>query len=137
VYVVRHFPFSSVCVPQIKANDRPHACDMAKAAEAAGQIAGVEAYFKVHDWLMANQNGFSIDDFREFLGTSGLDAEAIIARMTSPEVSGAIQDDTGEFYAKKMSTLPHVWVDYKDVPRWKLEGDDVIRAIVERAADGK
>lgn len=134
-YVVRLFPMHKQCVPRLTIEGRPEACDMAKAAEAVGQIAGADAYFKLHDWLFENQDAFTIESLREFLPTIGVDADAVVALMESPEVIGAINDDTTEFYAKNMSTLPHVFVNYKNVPRWDLEGQDVIRAIVERAAD--
>lgn len=136
-YTVRLFPLNKECVNRPLVDNRPFACEMAKAAEATGLVAGVDAYFKVHAWLFEHTGDFSMENLRAFLVEQGMDADAIFARMSDPEVAAAITDDVGVFYGMKMNILPKVYVNLREVPRWDLKDHDIIRAIVERAADGR
>jgi len=137
-YIVRHFSTEQACNPRLKSDTYKNSCEMAKAAEAVGRLAGVEAYFKIHDWLLANQAAYSTDALRAFLPTIGVDPDKVVAMFEDPEVIGGVQDDQTFLFTKvSQLTIPHLFVNYKEVPRWQLDGEDVIRAIVERAESGE
>lgn len=54
-YTFRHYPFDGTCNKNIPYDRHPLACWAARAAEAAGQLAGADGYWKVHVWLFENQ----------------------------------------------------------------------------------
>ena len=134
-YIVRFFSTEMACNPRLKNDINKNSCEMAKAAESAGRLGGVEAFFKVHNWLLANRATYSTESLRAFLPTIGLDPDKVVAMFNDPEVIGAIQEDQAFLYAKNTMTIPHVFIHYKDVPRWDLGDENVIDAIVGRAAD--
>lgn len=55
------------------------------------QTAGAEAYDKVHEALITMRGDATNDSLRRVAVDQGLDADAIMARMTSPEVAAVIQ----------------------------------------------
>ncbi|WP_372603632.1 DsbA family protein [Actibacterium sp.] len=54
------------------------------------QVAGDEAYAKVHDALMTYRGKFSIKSLTSLADKHDLDSDAIVARMTAPEVNDVI-----------------------------------------------
>ena len=72
--VVKHYPLCKDCNRQIKAahlHDR--ACRAALAAEAAGLQGGNDAWWRMHDWLLARAARFSDAELRDALPSLGLD----------------------------------------------------------------
>jgi len=132
---VRHFPTENECVPQIKEDVNEYSCERAKIVEAVGRIGGVDAYFKVHDWLFANQDTYTREALANYIGSIGIDFSLVEGLIVDPEVISAILEDVDFLYQRKLASIPRMFVNTKSVPRWDLEGADVIRAIVERAAD--
>ena len=55
-YTYRHYPFNSDCNANLPFRRHPLACWAARAAEAAGSLAGNDGYWKMHTWLMKNSD---------------------------------------------------------------------------------
>jgi len=135
----RHYPFDKKCNANMRAEspDHPNACRMAMALEAAGRLGGAEAWWKVADWLTANGLQYTDDALRQALSAMGLDAARVFAEMDSPEVSSAVQEDIAAAKQVGVRGVPHIIVDGRQVPRWKLAGQPVLELIIDAArADG-
>ncbi|WP_238366100.1 DsbA family protein [Mesobacterium pallidum] len=70
----------------------PDSLTSSRFAIAVKQVAGDEAYASVHDALMALNGEVSEPALRRLASTLGLDADAIIARMESDEVTQVIAE---------------------------------------------
>ncbi len=82
-YTFRHAPFSSDCNPNIPFRRHVLACWASRAAEAAGIVGGADAYWRMHDWLMAHHD-------------SALRAAATELGVTADELRGALYVMTAE-----------------------------------------
>ncbi len=67
-----------------------NALPAAKAAVAAMKLGGHAAYWKMHEKLFANQKALTVDNFKSFATSIGLDAAAFEAAMNSPEVANYV-----------------------------------------------
>ncbi|MCK4342967.1 MAG: thioredoxin domain-containing protein [Phycisphaerae bacterium] len=126
-YTFRHYPFNSDCNPKMPYQRHPLACWASRAAEAAGQLAGNDGYWRMHAWLMENnatalqatadELGIDADELRKALYTMseekrqeaaaklGLDAADVLntMRQTADQAlrsaAAEMGFDVDEFYA--------------------------------------
>jgi protein-disulfide isomerase len=133
-YEFRHFPMDKTCNSKIAATVRPRACLAARAAEAAGHVAGADAYWRIHASLLRDQTGFSEATLRDVALESGCDFETLSEVMEQRDVLAAIVADISAGYALHVQTTPAVFVNEKFVPRWKRDGDPVLQRILAQAA---
>jgi len=136
-YLFRHFPFNQECNSSVSRTAHPLACRASQAAEAAGSLGGVTAYLRMHDWLMDNPSDFNDDNLRRTAVALGLDADALFTAMASPEVKAAIEEDgrAGKSLLYR-GGIPTIYVNGKVIPRWRLEGCDVLGMILDEAYRG-
>ncbi len=141
-YCFRHCPFNSDCNPNIQERRHPNACRASAAAEAAGQLGGNAAYWKMHAWLMENQAQFSNEAVAAVAVLAGLDPDAVLARMDSESVREAIAEDVRagkqlpvlRFGAPPgLHAIPSVFINGKYVPRVRLGGQSVLKEILDAA----
>ncbi|MDM7914311.1 MAG: DsbA family protein, partial [Candidatus Eisenbacteria bacterium] len=137
-YTFRHFPIDKECNPTLPQNVRPEAihpqaCRMAKAAEAAGRLGGNDAYWKMHEWLFANQSDFGDAALRDAARKAGLDPDRLFATMDDPDVAQAIVEDAKAAQRLGLTGVPMVFVNDKWVPRTNREGENVIQEILVAA----
>lgn len=137
-YSFRHFPFNRDCNPALQPTSpsHPQACRMSQAAEAAGQLGGVEGYWKMHAWLMDHLEDFSDDLLLQAASGMGFDTTALFAAMDNPETAAAIQEDlnAGRNFLYR-SGIPTVYINGKVVPRWRLEGQPLLAQILDEASN--
>jgi protein-disulfide isomerase len=136
-YEFRYYPVDRSCNPNIPSNlplpiKDVAGCRAAKAAEAAGQLGGDAAYWGMHEWLMTHQTSFNDDAaLRAEAQAVGLDPDAFIAKMNSPEVSQIIATDVDIGHRVGITEIPRISVNGKLIPRWKLPGGGVLETIIE------
>lgn len=141
-YTYRHYPFNSDCNPNVKDRRHPDACRAAMAAEAAGRLAGNDGYWKMHAWLMENQQRFSDEALRAAATEMGIDSDALLAAMAQDDVQTHILQDLRA--GKQLPQLRHgmprgiygvptIFVNDRYVPRWRIEDQPVLNAILEDA----
>jgi protein-disulfide isomerase len=159
-YTFRSFPQSQMCNPYTIVARPSAACWAAKAHEAAGMLKGSDGYWKIHDWVLANQDKFNsprreaaaqppdleallakLDDaLREAAPSLGFDADELMAKINSPEVAEAQrqQIETAARYVvgamRKRGQIPAIYVNGRYVTRWKLQDHPVLREIIDDAA---
>lgn len=132
----RHIPYNQECNPSRKLTKtlNPMACAAARAAEAAGTLGGADGYFRMHDWLLANQQGLTNEKLQAAAVELGFEAAAFAAAMQAPEAAAAIAEDAQAWDQLGLTGIPMIFVNDRLVPRWKREGDDVVKRIFEEAA---
>ena len=134
-YEYRHFPFHRDCNPVVKRDtDSVHSCRAALAGEAAGRLGGADAYWKMHAWLLENQESFSDQTLRAAAEMLGIDPAALLVEMEKPATAEAVQEDTrlgGRLGADK---VPSLYINGRRVPRWKQEGESILPEIIAEAA---
>lgn len=135
-YEYRYFPFNRDCNPAVKKETKyPHACRAAQAAQATASLAGADAYWKMHVWLLENQQGFSDATLREAAGEIGIDPDALLAEMESPAVHGAIAADARLCQRLGSTSVPTLFINGRRVPRWELENKSILPRIIAAAAE--
>ena len=115
----------------------PKACQASRAAEAAGSLGGEDAYWAMHDWLMSDQQGFSDDAVRSMAEDFGLDGDELFQAMASLEIQDAIDEDTKAGKRIGLHSVPWIVINGRHVPRWRKQGEALLVAILDQAAQGK
>jgi protein-disulfide isomerase/uncharacterized membrane protein len=136
-YSFRHYPVNQSCNPECQVTKFPNTCRAHAAAEAAGAIGGLDAYWKMHQWLMSHQADFSEESLKKAAGEMGLDAAAFFKAMDSQEVRAAISEDEHAAKTMGLTGVPHIVINGQYVPRFGTEGKSVLDQILERAASSK
>ncbi len=138
-YTFRHYPIDPSSNPTLPAQVRreaihPLAGRAAKAAEAAGSIAGSDGYWKMHAWLMENLTSFTDENLRAAAGKMGIDPARLFSEMEKPEVMAAIAEDARAAQQIGLTAVPMVFVNGRWVQRSIRDGQNVVLPIMERAA---
>jgi protein-disulfide isomerase/uncharacterized membrane protein len=145
-YEFRHNPFNSECNPLLDEPRHPYACKAHQSAEAAFLLGGHEAFWKVHSWLMEHHDALSDEALRAALPELGLDPDQLFTLRDDERAVAAVKEDldAGQKLPRlRLGTkpgirgIPAVFVNERYIPRWRLEGHDVMSAVIEEAAAGK
>ncbi len=130
-YDFRHYPFHQDCNPTVPRSQHPYACVMSKAAEAAGQVSGSEAYWTMHAWLMEHSATFQPGDLEEAGRTQGLDMGQFQAAMDSDAVEQAIREDA--FAARKLGLtgMPFLWIDGRRFPGRQVQNLELLERVLD------
>jgi len=138
VYTFRLFPMNNECNPSLPGEmAREGACLAARAAEAAGRLGGREAHQAMHEWLMDNQQNINEASIRSAATRLGIGGSALIGEMAQAAVKAGIEEDCeagGRVFARG---VPHILIDRKWLPRWRLDGEPVIEQILQEAVREK
>lgn len=106
---------------------------MAQAAEAAGIVYGSDGFWKVHEWLLSNQKGYSDDALREAVQNMGFLPEPLFAKMDSPEVAEGIRFDCETGKNLGLTSIPFIFVNQRFVPRWYRREERILERVFEEA----
>lgn len=143
-YNYRHFPVDESCNEVTSRTIFPKSCIGHRAAEAAGQLGGTDAYWKMHIYIYDHIDDLSVDGVVGEAKAIGLDPDKFKAKMNSPEVEAAIMEDARGAKPTKDTKniagmllyrggIPTVYVNGKVVPRWRLSKEVVIGKILDKA----
>ncbi|MBK8267021.1 MAG: thioredoxin domain-containing protein [Planctomycetes bacterium] len=143
-YDYRFFPFNQECNPVVSRTAFPNSCVAARAAEAAGMLGGIEGFWTMHDWLMANQSQVNEQTIPTAAAQMGLDAASFASTMASTEVAAAVQGDCklanpmpgGSAPYLYRGSIPTVHINGKVVPRWRQQETVVIDKLLGEAYKG-
>lgn len=136
VYAFRYFPIDESCNPASPVSRSEQGCMAARAAEAAGVIGGPDGFRRMHEWLIANHDRLSEAAVRSAAAGMGLDIDALAGAMQSPDVARAVRVDgeTLRTLIGQVRSSTMLFINGKWVPRWTLEGHDVLGAMLDEAA---
>ncbi len=141
-YSFRHFPFHQECNPVLAVESKhPYACLASRAAEAAGQLGGIDGYWRMHDWLMENHQKVSDQSLRQAASELGFNPDALIQMMSTDAVKGAIEEDCVAAKRSKdtqvtllwRSSIPTIYINNKLVPWWRIKEQVIIDKILDAA----
>jgi protein-disulfide isomerase/uncharacterized membrane protein len=121
----KHFPFHRACNPHVNEDRHSQACQAARAAEAAGMVAGVDGFWTVNDWLFDCRGRFNETDLLALLQSKGYDVPQFQAAMGSEEVSRRIRADVDEGYGLGLHYTPMIFLNGVE-----LKGIAVPRALI-------
>jgi protein-disulfide isomerase/uncharacterized membrane protein len=133
-YTFRPLPGDPACNPRASAVRNAMACRAAHAAEAAARLGGADGYWRMHDWLLANRSRFSEALLRENAAALGFDGDEVLRVMNAPEAQAAVRAAAAAAEPLRAAGRAIVFVNERWVPRWRLEGHDVLGSIIEEAA---
>lgn len=143
-YTFRHYPVDKACNMFARQTMHPFSCVASRAAEAAGQLGGSEGYWKMHEWLLANQvqpggappGGQPLTEPLVLAQAKamGFDEAAFLAAYRGPEAKKAIEEDARGGARINVQSLPTIVLNGQRVPRWFVGESIVLDRIIDAAA---
>jgi len=112
---VKNFPFCTDCNHKISRNLHPNACWAARAAEAAGRLAGNDAFWATHFWLFRLRGLFDEPQLRAHVQTLGLDYNQFVLTMRNPEIDALIKADIDEADALGLHFTPMIFINGREL----------------------
>lgn len=133
-YEFRHFPVDQSCNPVVPRTAQALACLAARAAEAAAFLKGPDEFWRLHAWLMSRGAGLTGPGVLEGGPLVGLEPQVLAQAMEIEELKAAVLEDIGAASAVGITAVPMIIIDGRVVPRWKLDGESLLEAMIEEAA---
>ena len=135
-FSLKQFPMSDVCNPYLNHDMHPKACYAARVAEAAGLLAGNDAFWLMHDWLFENIEEFTDRSLPALARMIGVDPAEFVRVMDSEEVEQLILADIDEGKALGLHYTPMIFINGNElsVPKGLFAKDAVIRTVEALAA---
>ena len=141
--VFKHFPLCRDCNARVGGTRHPHACQAARAAEAARLQGGSGAFWAMHDRLFADQEELASFDYRGVAAELGLSPDRLLADMESDAVTRRIHADVELAARLDVRATPTAFVSGRRVESiarssdafWKELHALYRRALDRRAAD--
>jgi len=136
-----HFPFCPDCNKHLKANMHPNACWAARAAEAAGLVAGPEGFWRMHRWLFSRSGAFTDADLDAAIREFTIPREAFLEAMRGEGTLGTVRADIDAAIGFGLASTPMLFVNGVEIRGWRSEGaigsaiDAARRGAGGRAAD--
>lgn len=116
--VYKHFPLEPECNPGLPQEVHPQACEAALAAEAARELGGSEAFWKLHDLLFQQQAALAQGPWMELAGRAGVDAAAVVDRVTRRAGLERIVQDTQLGRTLRIDHTPTIFLDGRPLDDW-------------------
>jgi protein-disulfide isomerase/uncharacterized membrane protein len=122
--VFKHYPLNPDCnagrkpLAAIKASiNHPYACEAAAAAEAARQLGGNGAFWKMHDELYRKQAQLDKSPYKQLAAQIGLDPEEFEKVRQDPQTRRRISRDADEGTKLGVRTTPSIFLDGRRIER--------------------
>ncbi|TVQ53828.1 MAG: hypothetical protein EA377_07160 [Phycisphaerales bacterium] len=132
-FSVKHFPINPDCNPHVSRAMHPNACWAARAAEAAGILGGEEGFWRMHDWLVEQQGGFTDAVLNSKLRELGYDPREFIRVMMGDETLRLVREDADEAVSLGLAYTPMVFINGVEL-RNTQASRTIRRAVQEIAA---
>jgi protein-disulfide isomerase len=116
--VYKHFPLAPECNPGITRTVHPQACEAAFAAEAARELGGAAAFWKMHDVLFQQQTALGQIPWADLGRQAGLDGAAIADRVSRRVALNRILQDAQAGHAAHIDHTPTIILDGRPLDNW-------------------
>ena len=116
--VYKHFPLEPECNSGLRHTVHPQACEAAFAAEAARELGGSAAFWKMHDLLFARQGGLEQGPWAELGQLVGLDGAAVADRVARRAALNRVLQDGQLGRAAAIDHTPTIFFDGRPVDDW-------------------
>lgn len=117
--VYKHYPLNQECNPDLQVTLHPEACEAADAAEAARELGGSEAFWKMHDVLFQSQDSFGQKPWGELARKAGLDPAAVAEKMAARSARSRIFEDVELGRKLELHQTPTIYLDGKPMEDWR------------------
>ncbi|HEX3128900.1 MAG TPA: vitamin K epoxide reductase family protein [Thermoanaerobaculia bacterium] len=117
--IYKHYPLNQECNPGLQATIHPEACEAADAAEAARELGGNEAFWKLHDLLFQNQDSFGQKPWSSLVQKAGLDPAAVAGKMRARSGRARISEDVNLGRTLSLHQTPTVYLDGRPMEDWQ------------------
>ena len=131
--VVKHFPMSTDCNPNLTTNMHANACWAARAAETAGIIGGEEAFWEWHDWLFLNGGKFPTGQLPSLVEEMGFNRQEFTEIMVSDEALIPIESDIADAVDLGLFFTPMIFINGVELKWWAIPSR--LGPTVNRVAD--
>lgn len=135
-YSFRHYPLDPECVPGVPAS-HPGACLAARAAEAARHLAGAEAFERLHALLMESSGPLGRAEVLAAGRAAGLEGAALEGALVDPRIRARVDADVAGAKGLGAHSIPFLLVAGKRVPRWRLDGVELLEPLLLEALEGR
>lgn len=115
--VYKHFPLEPECNPG-SGTVHPEACEAAFAAEAAREIGGNDAFWKMHDVLFAQQAALGEIPWGDLASQAGLDGAAVADRVGRRTAQNRVTQDAQLGRAVQLHHTPTIFLDGRPLDDW-------------------
>ena len=119
--VWKHYPLSKDCNPNLNRKMHPQACVAAYAAEAARLQGGNAKFWKMHDFLFANQAQLARLDWRAVAERLDLDVDRFLADMKSDTVRRRVREDVRLGSSLDIKSTPAMFLGGRPLPSYMLQ----------------
>lgn len=116
--VYKHFPLEPECNSGLREAVHPQACEAAFAAEAAREIGGSQAFWRMHDILFARQGGLPEGPWADLGRQAGLDGAAVAERVARRAALNRVQQDAAAGGAAQIHHTPTIFLDGRPLDDW-------------------
>lgn len=116
--VYKHFPLEPECNSVMSEAVHDQACEAAFAAEAARELGGNEAFWRMHDQLFARQGGLAEGPWAELGRNAGLDGNAVAQRVAQGAGRNRVVQDTQLGKQLRLGGTPTVYLDGRPLEDW-------------------
>ncbi len=110
-FVFKHYPLYSQCNPRAQTNLHPFSCDAARAAEAARELGGADAYWSMVDRIYDNYESLNTGPYDRLATEAGFDPKRFREAMASPAVRDRIARHVEQGAAVGMVSTPGFYLD--------------------------
>lgn len=131
------FPVDQSCNPSTQRTVYPQACLAARAVEAAEAIAGADAAWAMHRWLMTHQPNLTQQAIMDSCPELGLDPAPFAEAMAQDFVTQSIAQRAGQAMTLGLRSVPRIYVNDRPVAEWKAAGENLLPRIFNAAMLGQ
>lgn len=131
--VVKHFPMSTDCNPNLTKNMHANACWAARAAETAGVLGGEDAFWEWHDWLFLNSGKFPTGQLPGLVEEMGFDRQEFTQIMVSDEALVPVESDIADAVELGLFFTPMIFINGVELKWWAIPSR--LGPAVNRVAD--
>ncbi len=126
--VYKHFPLEQECNPGMQGTVHPQACEAAFAAEAARELGGAQAFWKMHDLLFARQGGLEQAPWADLGRLVGVDGAVVAQRVAQRAGLNRVLQGVQLGQNVRIDHTPTIFFDGRPVDDWSRL--DVWQALV-------
>jgi protein-disulfide isomerase/uncharacterized membrane protein len=116
--VYKHLPLDTECNPKMPRTLHPGACSASYAAEAARELGGPEAFWKMHDALFEHQEDAKAGRWAELAKSAGLDGAAVADRVAKHSHADRVTEDAQLGMGMNLKGTPGVFIDGRILEEW-------------------
>jgi protein-disulfide isomerase/uncharacterized membrane protein len=117
--VYKHFPLEPECNRGLQQTIHPQACEAALAAEAARELGGSQAFWRMHDALFARQGGLPEGPWSDLGSQAGLNGAAVAERVARRAGLNRVAQDANTGQALGINQTPTIFLDGRPLDEWR------------------